>query len=194
MRSRIARRIVALFVLCALIPVMAMAVLSYDRVRKLLVNQGSTQLAQLNGAYALALYDRLLSVHVQLRETTTSLEAGAPQWSREFKEHLKTRFDTIMIVRPDGAQTGLLGAVRSLPELTVVERTHLAKGGTILKTSDAHDPLAPIFVARALDPQRPKDGILAAELNKKYLRDDIDDVGPVTVYCVLNELSKLLYC
>ena len=194
MRSRIARRIVALFVLCALIPVMAMAVLSYDRVRKLLVNQGSTQLAQLNGAYALALYDRLLSVHVQLRETTTSLEAGAPQWSREFKEHLKTRFDTILIVRPDGVQTGLLGAARSLPDLTVAERTHLAKGGTILKTSDAHDPLAPIFVARALDPQRPQEGILAAELNKKYLWDDIDDLVPVTVFCVLNDHGKLLYC
>jgi hypothetical protein len=193
-RSRVARRIVALFVLCALIPVTAMAVLSYDRVRKLLVNQGSTQLAQLNEAYATALYDRLLSAHVQLRETTSSLEAGAPQWSSEFKEHLKTRFDAIMIVRPDGVPTALLGAARSLPDLTIAERTRLAKGGTILKTSDADDPSSPIFVARALDPQRPRDGILAAELNKKYLWDDVDELAPITVFCVVNDRGKLLYC
>ncbi len=193
-RSRIARRIVALFVLCALIPVIAMAVLSYDRVRKLLVDQVSTQLAQLNVAYATALYDRLLSVHVQLRETANSLQGVAPQWSSEFKEHLRTRFDAIMIVRADGVPIALLGGARSLPDLTVAERARLAKGGTILKTSDADDPIAPIFVARALDPQRPSNGILAAELNKKYLWDDVDDAGPITAFCVLNDRGKLLYC
>jgi diguanylate cyclase (GGDEF)-like protein len=194
MRSRVARRIVALFVVCAFIPVMAMAVLSYDHVRKLLVNLGSTQLAQLNGAYATALYDRLLSVHVQLRETTNSLEAAAPPWSSEFKGHLKTRFDAIMIVRPDGVTTALLGAARSLPDLTSAERTRLAKGGTILKTSDEGDPSSPIFVARALDPNSPRDGILAAELNKKYLWDDADELAPITVFCVVNDHGKLLYC
>jgi diguanylate cyclase (GGDEF)-like protein len=194
MRSRIARRIVALFVLCALIPVLAMAVLSYDRIHKLLVDQGSTQLAQLNEAYATALYDRLLSVHVQLRETTNSLEAGAPQWSSEFKEHLKTRFDTIMIVPPYGVSTALLGAAHPLPELTVAERNRLARGGTILKTSDADDPSSPIFVARALDPQGQRAGILAAELNKQYLWGDVEELAPITVFCVVNELGKLLYC
>jgi hypothetical protein len=141
MRSRIARRIVALFVLCALIPVLAMAVLSYDRVHKLLVDQGSTQLAQLNEAYATALYDRLLSVHVQLRETTNSLEAGAPQWSGEFKEHLKTRFDTIMIVPPYGVSTALLGAAHPLPELTVAERNRLARGAQSSKRATRMIPL-----------------------------------------------------
>jgi len=194
MRSRIARRIVALFVLCALVPVMAMAVLSYDRVHKLLVDQGSTQLAQLNGAYATALYDRLLSVHVQLRETASSLEAGAPQWSSEFKEHLKSRFDAIMVVRPDSIPTALLGDARSPPDLTIAERTRLAKGGTILKTSDANDPSSPILIARALDPQRPNDGILVAELNKKSLWDDVDEIAPIAVFCVVNDRGKLLYC
>ncbi len=193
-RSRVARRIVALFVLCALIPVMAMAVLSYDRVRNLLVSQGSTQLAQLNEAYASALYDRLLSVHVQLREATNSLEFRAPQWSSEFKEHLKTRFDAIVLMRPDGVSTALLGAARPLPDLTAAERARLAAGGTILKTSDAEDPSAPILVARALDSQRPGDGIVAAELNRKYLWDDVEALAPVTVVCVVNDRGKLLYC
>jgi len=193
-RSRIARRIVALFLLCALVPVAALAILSYDSVRTLLADQGSTQLAQLNAAYAFGLYDRLLSVHVQLRETTNSLQPGAPQWSSEFKEHLKTRFEAIMLVRPDATPTAILGAARALPDLTVAERARLAEGGTILKTSNADEPSAPIFVARALDPQRPASGILAAELNKTYLWDVADDLATSTVFCVLSDHGKLLYC
>ena len=38
LRSRVARRIVSLFVLCALVPILATAALSYDHVRKLLLD------------------------------------------------------------------------------------------------------------------------------------------------------------
>ena len=124
-----------------------MAVLSYDRVRKLLVDQVSTQLAQLNVAYATALYDRLLSVHVQLQETANSLQGVAPQWSSEFKEHLRTRFDAIMIVRADGVPIALLGGARSLPDLTVAERARLAKGGTILIDPRSASDRATYFTA-----------------------------------------------
>ena len=86
-----------------------------DRVRRLLVDQGYTQLAQLNEAYATALYDRLLTIHVQLREISNTLQAGAPRWSGEFKEHLKTRFDTISVAKPDGVSTVLLGVAQALP-------------------------------------------------------------------------------
>ena len=47
LRSRVARRIVAAFVLCALVPILATAVLSYDHVRKLLFDQSYLHLAQL---------------------------------------------------------------------------------------------------------------------------------------------------
>ena len=57
-----------------------MAILSYDRVRKLLLDQGYTRLAQLNEAYATALYDRLLNTHVQLRETAETVGSDATQW------------------------------------------------------------------------------------------------------------------
>ena len=96
-RSRIARRIVALFVLCALAPVTALAILSYDHVRSLLVHQGSIQLAQSNEAYSTALYDRLLSVQLQLRETAN----GPGPWGGELREHLKIRFDALMRIPPD---------------------------------------------------------------------------------------------
>ena len=47
MRSRVAQRIVALFVTCTLVPIVATALLSYDHVRKLLLDQSYQHLAQL---------------------------------------------------------------------------------------------------------------------------------------------------
>jgi hypothetical protein len=90
LQSRVARRIVTLFVLCALVPTFATALLSYNRVHDLLLEQGYRQLAQMNEAYATALYDRLLAANVQLRERPSNFEAGSLQWSAEFTQHLKT--------------------------------------------------------------------------------------------------------
>ena len=47
LRSRVVRRIVALFVACTLVPIVAMAILSYGHVRKLLLDQSHEHLAQL---------------------------------------------------------------------------------------------------------------------------------------------------
>ena len=58
------------------------------RVRKLLLDQGYIRLAQLNEAYAIALYDRLLNADVYLSETAEVVESDAPRWSGEFREHL----------------------------------------------------------------------------------------------------------
>jgi len=68
LRSRVARRIVSAFVLCALVPILATAVLSYDHVRKLLFDQSYLHLAQLGESYASALYERLSGVSLLLRQ------------------------------------------------------------------------------------------------------------------------------
>ena len=193
-RSPVARRIVSLFVFCAIVPVTAMAILSYDRVRKHLVDQGATQLAQLNGTYARSLYDRLLSAEMVLRESANQLEPGSPQWTPEFKRHLERRFDAIMLGRPNGATTALLGGARQMPDLTPADRDRLATGGSVIRTSDAGDLFAPIFVVRALDPQRVQDGILAAELNKNSLWNNVEDLSASTTLCVLDDRGKPLHC
>ena len=84
MRSRVARRVVALFLLCALIPVTGLAILSYQHLKQVLISQGRTHLAQLNEAYANALYDRLVTADAELREIPIAQRSGATPWSRQF--------------------------------------------------------------------------------------------------------------
>ncbi|TMH02558.1 MAG: EAL domain-containing protein [Betaproteobacteria bacterium] len=195
LRSRIARRIVALFVFCALVPVSAMAILSYDRVRTLLLDQGYIRLAQLNEAYAIALYDRLLNADVYLSETAEVVESDAPRWSGEFREHLATRFDAITLARRDGERTMLLGAARPLPELTQAERSRIAKGGTILRVDQKPDGGWAINIVRAFESKQTpgQTGTVFAELNQRYLWDDAGDSLPTGI-CVTDDSGRLLYC
>ena len=74
-RSKVARRIVWFFVLSALIPIGATALLSLGQVQNLLVDQGHARLAQTSEGYAASLYDRLLAV--EQRVTTISARVGA---------------------------------------------------------------------------------------------------------------------
>ena len=180
--------------LCALVPVAAMAILSYDRVRQLLVRQGSIQLAQINEASSNILYERLLSADGQLQEAANRLKPGAARWSAEFKEQLKSRFDAIVLLGLDGSSTALLGVARPLPNLTDAERNRLAVGSAILLTSVVDGPIVPIFLARALDAQRPTAGTLVGELSNKHLWDNPDDVGSIPVSCVLDDRGRLLHC
>ena len=82
LRSRVARRIVALFVACTLLPIVATALLSYDHVRKLLFDQSYQHLAQLGESYAGTLYDRLWGVSLVLRQVASDAEKGVAFFRR----------------------------------------------------------------------------------------------------------------
>jgi len=92
LRSRVARRIVALFVACTLLPIVATALLSYDHVRKLLFDQSYQHLAQLGESYAGTLYDRLWGVSLVLRQVASDgwqrLEELSAAITRAYFSHL----------------------------------------------------------------------------------------------------------
>ena len=65
LRSKIARRIVLLFILSALVPAIALAVLSLGQVQQLLAKEGHVALARVGESYAASLLDRLLTADQQ---------------------------------------------------------------------------------------------------------------------------------
>jgi hypothetical protein len=103
LRSRVARRIVALFVACTLLPIAATALLSYNHVRKLLFDQSYQQLAQLSEAYAGVLYDRLWGVSLLLRQVASDAETGGAPIPASSREALGAQLDALALVRPQGA-------------------------------------------------------------------------------------------
>ena len=76
-RSRIARRILALFVLSAFVPALALALLVFGQERALLTEQAHAQLVDASKAYALNVYERLLLVHRDLQQMAADLLESA---------------------------------------------------------------------------------------------------------------------
>lgn len=71
--SRLARRFFGMFIIGALIPIMALAVISYYRVTQQLTDQAFSRLQQSTKSHALSMYERLLLADYQLQNIQTIL-------------------------------------------------------------------------------------------------------------------------
>ncbi|HEX2249292.1 MAG TPA: EAL domain-containing protein [Gemmatimonadales bacterium] len=72
LRSKFGRRLLALFVGCALVPMIVLAVLSYRHVKQQLYRQSETRLQQANRALAQAIFERLLLLDATLKSIPPS--------------------------------------------------------------------------------------------------------------------------
>ncbi len=193
LRSRVARRIVALFVFCALVPIVATAVLSSDHVRRLLFDKSYLHLAQLGQSYAQALYERLTIVHSLLG----TIEPNAPKLpvgaDRQL-ESLLGRVEAIAIVRPDrGAATRVKGSPHPFAPPSESERKYLASGESVLRIRAIPDSGVTVIMARAIDPADLTAGIVVAELNSKYIWGEADVLPAVTDLSVIDGAGRLLF-
>ena len=80
LQSRFGRRLLLLFVGCALVPIGVVAVVSYRHVTRHLVSQSQGRLHQANKALSLAIFERLLLLDATLKSippvAILQLEAG----------------------------------------------------------------------------------------------------------------------
>jgi len=194
LRGRVAQRIVSLFILSALVPIVAMAVLSFGHVQKLLVDQGHNQLAQVNEGYASSLYERLLAVDHETRELAARLNREGGE-SRELDAGLRRQFAGIAITDAAGHTTPFLGKLTdpaSPPR--DADTVHLASGKAVIADVTPPGEPARILMSRALDPARPRDRLLVAELNSGYLWGDAENLSAMTDFCVMNDRGTVLFC
>jgi diguanylate cyclase (GGDEF)-like protein len=186
-RSKVARRVVALFVFGALVPLVATAALSYWQVRGVLVERGYVDLARLAASHAATLNDRLASAAERLRA------AGDHPPREKETARLRERFDAIAVHRPDGTSTHLFGASRPRPDFGAAEQAQLRGGESVLRTRPAASGTAVVTLATAVDPGRPEAGIAVGELESKAFWGDADDLAALTDFSVADERGRLLF-
>src|ERR671916_2760225 len=72
LRSKFGRRLLILFVGCALVPMAVLAVLSYRHVKQQLYRQSESRLQQANKALGQAIFERLLLLDATLKSIPPS--------------------------------------------------------------------------------------------------------------------------
>ena len=210
LNSRIGRRITGLFVFCALIPLALLALLSLTQVSKELSKEAERDLHRTAKGTGMTLLERLLIMEMDLelaigeivRNGRAGFDLPAPLRTR-----LAGKFRALAHHAHDGRTTLLLPATTPvLPKLTSVDKEHLAKDKTLIKTVTGAGYFAEVMLVRALQAGRPERGLMFAIAKPEALWHAegvkpvagellvIDSSGQILIntsnYAPITELSK----
>ena len=197
LRSTVARRIFALFILCALLPIVALALISFSHVTTQLTDQSLERLRQASKAQGLSIYERLRFVSARMRMVGSNLGArsGAtlPTMDDDVAQDLREWFEGLALVTETGGPQPVVGRVAHALELTDAEKQHLNSGSSVVSSQSQPNLPSRILMSTALDPQHPARGILVGEINTEYLWG-LDGLPALTELCVLDQSRLVLFC
>jgi diguanylate cyclase (GGDEF)-like protein len=193
LHSKVARRIFMLFILCALLPTLTLAIVSYSLVVKQLNTQTQERLHKASKETALAIFERLLFLEGQMKEVASKVKEGAGPSPEEINQVLNNYFKSMMMITHTGKPVGLFGSIQNPPEPTFQEREHLNAGKTLVSIRKEGILPSPLFMSRTLDSHHPEKGHLVAEINPIFLWG-ISEEGPAqsAVEVFLSDKSNMV--
>ncbi|MBU0968714.1 MAG: HD domain-containing protein [Proteobacteria bacterium] len=171
LRSKIACRFFLLFICCALLPMIALTILSFNQVIRQLELQTHKRLQDQTKAYGMSVYERLmlldtdlevLAAHAQLAGTTGSA-------TEHFSERLQQRFVAISKYRAGHPMVDIAGHMVDPPELDPAESDALHKGETVITAHPLPDQAARLFIIKPINPGSPEELILYGEIIPSYV-------------------------
>ncbi len=199
LRSKVARGIFALFIFCALVPILALAFISFTQVTEQLRSQSQRRLHQSSKALGMSIFERLSFLENELRAFSSvfnaSRQASPHRPAEEYSEHLKERFKGLALITDSGRCIPFFGHIDNPAEHSEQERQHLGSGEPLILTQSRGDNRLHIYMMRAVDPQDPKQGILCGEINSMYLWGlwEHNTLPTMTEFCVLDRFNHAIY-
>lgn len=186
LKTRVARRLFVLFVVCAFLPLAVVAVLSLSEVRSILLQQGDQRLAATAKSYGMTLFERLLLT------SEVAVSAAAHPEGIAAGDSLPTRiFQWLAFVDRDGKAVSIIGRP-SMPSLSSAVHARLNTGKPAVML--AGEGGRPRVVLAAPIPA-PATGIVVGELKPEFLWGPADELPAATEFCVVEERTRrLMHC
>ncbi len=188
-RTRVARRIFLLFVLCALLPVTTLAAVSYFQVRSQLMDHSTLRLREENKAVAVSIYERLLFLRSEIRAVAALFASGSPAPLGSADSGIASHFEGIAVQNEKGLEV-FTGQVAPLPELNAGQRRHLEEGKTLLL--DGPGPTDRLFLVVQVRTGE-NAALLVGALSEDYLWEAAERRPPATDAFVLGDRREFLY-
>ena len=184
LRTRVARRVLSLFVLGSLFPIAVLVALSYRAVSSQLESQSEQRLADVTDIASQSLLDRFDFFHSWLRGvgvlgTVAVGRAGDPR-SASFIDVVPGGVEGLAL-EEDGRVRTITGTVGQLPPLGAEDGGQLAAGRPLVKAAVGSDGASPrIFMALSTRPTDPDRG--GGVVGTYYRGLAVGDDDPVGVY------------
>jgi HAMP domain-containing protein len=199
--SKVGRRIMGLFVFCALVPISALAIVSFTRVSGELDKQNERQLHQSCKALVMSILERMNILQNEVKALCAnpilSANAFTRNQSEEYGKDLKNRFKGLAFITHSGELFSRFGQIHKPPALSPEEMQHLRSGRTLVLTHTGVDTRSKMHMMRLINPLDRTQGILYGEINTFYLwllNQKPEDVLPYkTELFVLDNRNQVIY-
>lgn len=188
-RSRLARRVFLLFVICALVPIVVTSLLSYLHVRGVMRAGQQERLQEHAKEFGMALLQRL-----DLAEDVLGLRAGSDPAG--VLERLKPRGDAVpfvrsaAVVRTDGVAEWLRGGAKQLPIPGEIERRHMQAGRCWLAIVADTPPSSPRILLVSRIARAGRDALAYFELDPAFVFGSASDL-PLETSLLVTTLGGL---
>jgi len=199
LKSKVARRIFTLFIFCALVPIAALAVVSFSQVTDQLYEQSWKRLRESTKAMGMSIFERLTFLENELKVFSSNLDTGSKasmsRATEEYAERLSKRFRGLAVIDDTDKAITLFGSAAHPGEVSGDEEQYLMSGKTLLVTQPSGDDRFHLYLMRAVDLQEPEKGILCAEVNTMYLWGIAGGgtLPSMTELCVLDDSGNVIY-
>ena len=199
LRSRVARRIFALFIFCALVPVLSIAIISFSQVTEHLYEQGQRRMHQSSKALGMSIFERLSFLESELKIFSSSLNSSpggsTHRPAEEYSKGLRQRFNGLALITDSGKCIPFFGPGEHPAAQSEEEKQHLRSGKALVLTQPGIDNRLHIYMMRAVHPQELKKGILCGEINSMYLWGlaEYSILPSMTELCVLDQSNNVIY-
>ncbi|MBA3521767.1 MAG: hypothetical protein H0T90_04600, partial [Gemmatimonadales bacterium] len=215
LKSRFGRRLLLLFVGCAVVPISVVAAVSYRHVTQQLRAQSESRLHQANKVLGLAIFERLLLLDAtlksipphalfQLKATRIHQRSGssAQRPVADFGDNeagrgliagldllARRRFVALEFVEQRGTRTPIFGHLESLPILSASDSSDLSYGLPLLTTERRAALPSRIYLLRRVDRRGGARGTLIGEVSPEFLWGTVDQSMPsaTTMVVVMDE-------
>jgi putative nucleotidyltransferase with HDIG domain len=194
-RSRLSRRIIALFVICALFPVALLSGISLWIVDGQLREQAHEELRNATHDEGMSVYERLTFVEADLKLAAVdpNVLAGRVVRAADISAGLGRRTEGLEIVSRNGARKLLFGDVTPQVDLTPEQLEYLQSGKSMVLTRRCTQATQCIFMARQVDPTTPARGILLAKVSPSYLLAS-EGIRESENICILDDQNAPIVC
>lgn len=196
MRSKVARRIFSLFVICALIPLSALAYFSFSEVTEELYLQSNDRLRQVCKASCMSILEHLSFLEDDLEIISSAIHQGKTDLlkspAKKLHDSLKKRFKGLVLMTDRRQFIPIFGAIQVLPSLRKDEIAHVRSGKTLFTTRPGADKFASVFMVKAIKPAQSSQAFLLGEINPEYLWNE-GSLSPMTELLVLDKSNNVLF-
>jgi signal transduction histidine kinase len=201
LRSRVARRIFGVFLVCALIPFAGLAAVSFHQVSEFFHEKTQRQLRAMTKALGADAFERLLLSKSSLGIIASKVAGGGklPEEDvlKSLPDHPAERWKALAVVTPRDQFQGLWGDVSTFPNLSDAENERLSTGKTVVMTRplDSSDSARVFMGIKHVLPGRDY-VILIGELKESYLWHNAQSRAlPSYIQpCVITSSGSIIKC